>query len=270
MHDSPDIVAALSLGLLQGSTEFLPVSSSGHLAVFGMFYDVPEMSLALVLLLHAATLLATVAAFAGDLLGLARSTLQGLRTPGVFFRSPDGAFILNVVVASVPTAAIGLLMKDAVEDAARLPWVVGMSFLGSAAAAWSTRRSKGHATTLPLGAALLVGIAQGAAVLPGLSRSGSTIACAMALGMSPEAAFRFSFLLSLPVIAGATALELGDPDAWANLTPTAWLSALVTLVCGYVCLRMLKGLLLRGHFWRFALYLVPLGVGMLVFGMVGA
>jgi len=123
---------------------------------------------------------------------------------------------------------------------------------------------------LSLGAALLVGLAQGAAVLPGLSRSGTTIACAMALGMSASAAFRFSFLVSIPVIAGATALELGKPGVLSGMDATAWTAAAVTLVTGYACLRLLRGLLTRGHFWRFVWYLVPLGLWMLVRGFAGA
>jgi len=269
MDQTTDVGVALGLGVVQGTTEFLPVSSSGHLGVYALFADVPEMSLAWVLLLHASTLLATVVCFRRELAQLLRSSVAGLSAPRAFLGSEDGRVVTNVVIASVPTAVIGLLLESRVEALGRMPAVLGVGFLASAAMALWTRRGGGGAQTLSLGAALLVGAAQGAAVMPGLSRSGTTIAVAMALGLTPIAAFRFSFLLSMPVIAGATVLKLGSPDVLAGLSSTVWLAAVITFVTGYASLRLLGSLVSQGRFWVFACYLVPLGGGLLLHQALG-
>lgn len=270
MADSTDVTTALALGLLQGSTEFLPVSSSGHLAAYALTHEVPEMSLALTVLLHGATLLATLWVFRGDLLGLTRTLLGALRAPRALTNTEQGRLLLSLGAACVPTAVIGLALEPHMEALSGDARVVGVGFLLSAIAVVSTRNRIQGREELSVGAALLVGLAQGMAVLPGLSRSGTTIACALALGMSASGAFRFSFLVSIPVIAGATALELGKPGVLAGMGPTAWAAAAVTLVTGYACLRLLRGMLTRGHFWKFVWYLVPLGLWTLYRGLTGA
>ncbi|MDD9932138.1 MAG: undecaprenyl-diphosphate phosphatase [Myxococcales bacterium] len=264
MEGEPDTAVAIALGVLQGVTEFLPVSSSGHLATFAFLVEVPQMSLALTVLLHAATLLATILVFYPDLLELTRTTLRHGTRPGALLATEEGQLLRDLVVACVPTAVIGLLLESRVEALSGMPLVVGLCFLASAAIVFSTRGRTTGREVLSVGPALLVGIAQGIAVLPGISRSGITIACGLMLGLSAPAAFRFSFLVSMPVIAGATLLELGKPGALAGLDSTAWLAALVTFMSGYLALRWLRGLLTSGHFWLFAWYLVPLGAAVLL------
>jgi undecaprenyl-diphosphatase len=261
------LATALGLGVVQGITEFLPISSDGHLAVFGLLFEVPEASLATTVMLHVGTLLATLIMFRTDLAQLATRTLSHGLAPRALLATAEGRLLARIVVASVPTAVIGLLMKDAVEPLSHMRWVVGLGFFGSAAAVLVTRARTGDREELTLREALLVGTLQGLAVLPGLSRSGSTIAAAIALGLSPQAAFRFSFLLSMPAVAGAALLELGDPAALASLSPVAWIGALVAFVSGLLALRVLRGLLVRGRFWLFALYLVPLGVAMVLWDL---
>lgn len=270
MEDGPNTPVAIGLGLLQGITEFLPVSSSGHLASFAFVVDVPQMSLALTVLLHAATLLATIIVFYPDLLALTRATLRHALQPATLLQTEEGQLLRDVVVACVPTAAIGLLLESRVEHLSSMPLVVGLGFLASAVVVLSTRGKVAGRDVLTIGPALLVGIAQGIAVMPGISRSGITIACALALGLSAPAAFRFSFLVSMPVIAGATLLELGKPGVLAGLDSTAWFAAAVTLVSGYFALRWLRGLLTSGHFWLFAWYLVPLSAVVLLGHFLGA
>lgn len=268
MTAAPDISKALGLGMLQGVTEFLPVSSSGHLAAFAMVVDVPESSLTLTVLLHASTLLATVLVFFPDLVALTSSTFRGLRNPRAYLRTEQGQLFRNIVLACIPTGLIGLTMEERVEVLSNRAWVVGVCFLLSAAAVLATRGRAGGAERCSAGTALLIGLVQGLAVLPGLSRSGSTIACAMLLGLSAPAAFRFSFLVSIPVIAGATALALGKPGALSQMTATAWLAAAITFIAGYASLRLLRGVLRRGHLWLFAWYLVPLGSAMILSDLV--
>lgn len=259
-----DVGSAVILGAVQGVTEFLPISSDGHLALASMLLGVSsEMPLSMVVLLHFGTLVATTAVFARDLRDLSIETVSGLRAgPRAYLETDAGRLVANILVASIPTAIIGLGIEDHVEDLSRIYWVVGLGLLVSAGAAWSTRRGGGKQTYLTTGQALMVGVAQGVAVLPGVSRSGCTIATAMLLGMSGPAAFRFSFLLSLPAIAGATLLSARHTEELAALGPPAVAGAVVSLVVGLGALLLLRRLVDRGRFWTFAVYLLPLGLGL--------
>jgi undecaprenyl-diphosphatase len=268
MSGSIDMGTAAVLGAVQGVTEFLPISSDGHIAIAAMLFGVSdEMPLTLVVLLHAGTLLATTIVFWPDLVALTRSSLSGVRAPRAFLESSDGRLLSAIVVASIPTAVIGLALEEHVEAWARVAWIVGACLLGSAVAVLATRRGGGERDVPALWHALVIGVAQGLAVMPGLTRSGMTIATAMLLGLSGPAAFRFSFLLSLPAIFGATLLQLRDPEAVASLGPPAIVGALVALCVGYAALRLLRALVNRGRFWIFAVYLLPLGIGLIAWDL---
>ena len=263
-----ELLMALGLGLVQGITEFLPISSDGHLALFALLFEVHDASLATTVLLHLGTLLATLLIFRGDLLQLLRVTVTNAGQPRAFFASDEGKLLSAIVVASVPTAVIGLLLEPRVEALSRVPWVVGLGFLGSAAAVLTTRGRK-HGAQLPtLRMALAIGVLQGMAVLPGLSRSAMTIAGAMLLGLAPAAAFRFSFLLSMPAVAGAALLELGHPGVLGSLSTAAYIGAGVAFASGCVALLMLRGLLAQGRFWLFAWYLLPLAAAMILWDVL--
>lgn len=257
-----------ALGLLQGLTEFLPISSSGHLALFDFFIEVPEMSLTLVVLMHAATLLATIAVFRRDLIELAVRFTKGLSDPITLLQTQEGKLILSLFVSSIPTALIGFVFHDLVESWAKISWFVGICFIGTALVLFSTRRQFGDKEVLSVGPALLVGIAQGLSTLPGLSRSGLTIACAMALGMNASAAFRFSFLLSIPVVAGATLIEMINAGTVNQFSSNVWTAATVSFVTGYIALRLLGQIVSKGQLWWFACYLIPLGCTLIVLDLV--
>ncbi len=259
------LVEAVVLGILQGLTEFLPVSSSGHVALGALLFDLRDAPLALEVVLHLGTLAATLMVFGRDVVRLAGAALKALRDREAR-QSEDARMALAVVVGTVPTVVIGLGLKDAVEDWKHLPAVVGVCLLISAAACLATRIRSGEESVPTLRQALLIGVAQGLAVLPGVSRSGSTIATAMLLGLRGEASFRFSFLLSLPAIAGASLLVLGEDGALDRLPPTVWAGGVVSLVVGLGALWALRGIVLTGRFWIFALYLVPLGLVAIALG----
>lgn len=259
---------ALTLGALQGVTEFLPVSSSGHIAIGAMLFGIHDAPLSLSIVLHAGTLLATLFLFRADVARLLLDFAKGLRAPRAWLASDSGKISAGVIVASVPTAALGLLLKDSVESWQSVPWIVGICLLVSAVMVWTTRRGGGQASVLGLGAALIVGVAQGIAVLPGISRSGTTIAVAMLLGLRGEEAFRFSFLLSLPAVLGAVLLELGEPGALASVGASVWLGGAVATVVGVLSLVLLRKLVTQGRFWAFALYLVPVGALLIAWPLV--
>ncbi len=260
-----DVSTGAVLGAVQGLTEFLPISSDGHLAVGALLFGHADMPLPFVVFLHVGTLLATLLVLRTEVAELAGATVRGVRAPSPFFASESGRELAALVAATVPTAAIGLLLKDYVEEASHDVRVVGLCLLGSAVMVATTRFSgQGERTVLSIGPAFFLGVCQALAVLPGLSRSGTTIAVAMLLGLRAPAAFRFSFLLSLPAVAGAVLLESFDMGALDGFGAAALVGGLVAFGFGYVALRLLRGLLDRGRFWAFALYLVPLGLTLLL------
>ncbi len=255
-----DPLTAALLGAIQGATEFLPVSSSGHVAVSARWFGAHDLGIAFTLLLHVGTLVATLLVVGKPAWSLVRRGLSGLMAPRAFMDDEEGREAIAVIAGTLPTAVVGLALAEAAEAAQRDLQLVGGFFLVTAALLLASRRlGQGSLDVLPPMHAALVGVAQGVAAFPGISRSGTTIAVAMALGLKPDAAFRFSFLLSLPAILGATllkgreGLDQADPMAIS-------IGALVAFIVGYVSLRLLRGVVSQGRLWSFALYLAPLGV----------
>jgi undecaprenyl-diphosphatase len=228
------------------------------------------MSLSLVVFLHAGTLLATLVVLAPEIRQLVVGILADVTDSTRRRESVHVQTALSVIAATVITGVVGLTLKDAVEAWVSEPAVVAVGFVLSAAAVASTRWSGGHRAALAIMPSLVLGFAQGLAVAPGLSRSGTTIACAMAMGLNPAAAFRLSFLLSIPAVAGAILLDVikTGSDGW---TTQAMIGASVAFVTGLIALRLLRGLVARGQLWWFALYLVPLSIAVFMYGLtIGA
>jgi undecaprenyl-diphosphatase len=207
---------ALILGIVQGVTEFLPISSSGHLLLAPHVFGWPEQPLAFDVALHIGTLLAIVIYFHREWMTLLAASVRDLRCHGLRVGrwGPSARLTLLIGLGTVPAVVVGLLVS-AVEDRLRAPAVVVVTLvLGSAymAAAewWSARQGVGVwvETAMTPGRALLIGVAQAAALVPGVSRSGSTIATGMFAGLGRAAAARFSFLLATPVTLAAAVKEL--------------------------------------------------------------
>ena len=209
-----EFVEAVVLGVVQGLTEFLPVSSSGHL-LLGQYFlglDQDRFGLSFDVALHMGTLVAVVTYFWRDLIRMALA----------FFRSfghmdlahdPDQRLAYLVIASTVPAALIGFLFEGFFENTVRSPWVVVFNFvlvgiLFLVAEAVGSQRWK--ASRLGFGGAIGIGIAQATALVPGVSRSGATITLGLFLGLRREEAARFSFLMSVPIIAGAGGLQLGE------------------------------------------------------------
>lgn len=277
---SSPLVHAVILGVVQGLTEFLPVSSSGHLALMqavipgfkqpGIFLDV---------MLHVGTLAAVVAYFRRDLFKLAGSLPQLIRLGG---EASERRLWSGVVIASVPTAVIGFLLENRMEAMmASVPlvgaalMVTGMLLLAGEALA---RRAESQDGPPSWGRALIIGVVQGIAVTPGISRSGSTIAAARALGISPVEAARFSFLLSLPAVGGAALLSaVKSLDALSAATAVEVAGLVVgpvtAGVVGFIAIGVVMRLVHTGRFAWFAAYCLGLGglsLGLgLLFGNAG-
>lgn len=247
---------AALLGVLQGLTEFLPVSSSGHLVVFQELMPVAGDEVLFDLVLHVGTLLPALWFFRADVVGALRDLVGG---EAPFWERPGVRLAVVVVLASIPTALIGLGFKDHFEALFDRPDLVAGAFLATAAllAATHGREDGPHAiASLPAWAAVAIGVAQGVAITPGISRSGATIAAALLLGVRRAEAVKLSFLMSVPAILGAVALKSGDvqgelPDAGALIV-----GFLAAMVSGYGALVLLVRLVARGRLAWFAGYLV--------------
>jgi len=247
------LLDALILGVVQGITEFLPISSDGHLAIAQRLLGLSP-DLAITVLLHAGTLAVVVVAFRRDLHSTLRGTLRLVTGPR---GDPDARLALHVLVASIPTAAIGLLLRHPVERWTSSPGVVSLCLVATAVILLSTFRAKGE-RSIEFARALAIGVAQGLAVLPGLSRSGSTIAVALLLGVARPEAARFSFVASIPAVAGALALELPALRLGSADVVPALAGVLVAAASGAIALAVLLRVVRAGRIWAFAIYLVPL------------
>ena len=199
---------ALALGILQGLGEFLPISSSGHLIVVPWLLGWPEHSLAFDVALHVGTLVAVVVAFFGDWVRLLASAGRGLLR-GNPFREPDGRLLGLLAMASVPGAVAGLLLEKWADTVLRSPILVAGAMAVMGGVLLMADRIGGEKRDgFTVRDALLVGLSQAAAIVPGVSRSGATISMARALGYRREEAARFSFLLATPITFGAAAVKV--------------------------------------------------------------
>jgi len=244
-------IQATWLGLLQGVTEFLPVSSSGHLAIAQHFIDdFSQPGLLFDVLLHLGTMLAVVLYFRADLARLLRSPWSG--------NALDRRQLLLLVIGSVPTAIIGLTGKDLAEGLFDNMLAVGLCLLvtgGLLFVAEKLRQRDSGRLEVNLGDALVAGTLQGIAILPGISRSGSTIAGLLLRGVDGETAARFSFLLALPAVSGAALLSLRDLEALpAGELPLYAVGATAAFAAGLLSIHFLLAIIRRRRLALFALY----------------
>jgi undecaprenyl-diphosphatase len=260
---------AVLLGAVQGVTEFLPISSDGHLALIELLFKIEQGSLTFNVMLHAGTLIATALMMRERVARLVVDGARALPHPSRMAESAGGRDALVVLLASIPTAIIGLLLRDAVERWTSSPWVVGLGFLATSACVVSTLwvRPGTHDVPSYLGS-VLVGLAQGLAVLPGFSRSGATITTALWLGVRPERAFELSFLMSLPAVFGAIALESRHALHESFPAGPALLGALVAFATGVAAIAVLRRVVISGRFALFAIWTLPLGIATLAMAAV--
>ena len=258
------ILQAVILGAIQGLAEFLPISSSGHLALAEYFFKQETLPILFDILLHLATLAAVCAVFAKR---IARLFCVFAR---IIARKPkpedtgDGKMIAALIGATAVTGIIGLALKDWVKklDVRFIPFffiITGIILILS-----SLIKPKMRMETPSVTAALIVGAAQGIGVIPGISRSGITISASVFSGLTRETAGEFSFLLSIPAILAAFILELKSADTlFAGTGIAALFAGMITaFIVGFFSLKFLLGLIKKGKLIYFAFYLIPLGIGL--------
>jgi undecaprenyl-diphosphatase len=248
---------AIILGLIQGLTEFLPVSSSGHLEIAKSLFGIdPETSFYYTIAVHGATVLSTIVVFRKELLKLVEGTLK-------FKMNEETAYVLKLIVSMIPVGFVGLLLKDRVESMFNGNIVfVGSMLLITAiilAAAQFTRKRERKIGYLD---AFIIGIAQAIAVIPGISRSGVTISTGLIIGNSKSEMARFSFLMVLVPVIGANLLEiLTEPVSSGNTGTAMILIGFITaFISGYVACRWMISLVRNSKLIWFSIYCAIVGL----------
>lgn len=251
---------AIILGIIQGATEFLPVSSSGHLVLGQEFLGINLPGVTFEVALHLGTLASILLVYRDRIrrlvLGLVAGTSEAWRYLGL------------LAVASVPAAVVGVVFNEQVSGLFDQPHVVGLAFIATGLVLWSTRTPlrRGTAVNPPgIGSAVGIGLAQALAIIPGVSRSGSTVTAGLWSGVDPDEAAAFSFLMFIPVILGAALLEFNELTGGETGTAQMLLGTLAAALTGILAIKTFVAMLKQQSFHRFALYLWPLGAGFLLY-----
>lgn len=254
------------LGFIQGFTEPIPISSSGHLIIFRHLFDVDIKGLSFEVLVHLGSLLAILIIYRRDLVRLTRNFFVFLWTRNEQ-AAPDFRFVIYLVVATLPAGIFGFLLEDKIGDISK-PFTVGLTLLVTCAALWMIRnlRGKKQDGDITLKDAIIIGLAQTVALVPGISRSGATLVAAMLLGLKQETALRFSFMLYIPVSLGAGLLSIPSilSDSDFLLVPSI-MAFLVSLLATFYALKWFMGIMARGNLKYFAYYCFAAGVLILLF-----
>ena len=269
-----NFLSSIFLGLVQGIAEFLPISSSGHLSLCQHFFGMsdPESSMFFNVLLHLGTLIAIFVYYWQDIVALVKEFVQIIKN--LFSKkekgekaqrlTPKGRMIVMLVVATLPLFAV-YPIKDKVESLYGNTIFVGVALLVTGTLLFfSDRMAKGKkaARSTTMVDALLIGVGQAVAVVPGLSRSGTSISVGMMRGLKRKFAVRFSFLLSIPAVLGANIVSIGDAVREGidpSLLPAYIVGTIVAAVSGYFAIRLVNLLADKGKFGNFAYYCWGIG-----------
>lgn len=272
-----DLWTAFFLGIIQGLTEFLPVSSSGHLVIFGHLFGMKEPALLFDVSVHVGTLFAVILFFKKDiadiLSGVYRAIVNKIRSRTgfhEFFHDESVWFCILIIAGSVPTAIIGLFIKKAADEIYASLTITGSMLLITGLLLWILRRipeGGKEISNCSISRGFMIGISQGLSVLPGLSRSGSTIATGLFLGLDRETAARYSFLLSIPAIIGAEFLSLKDASGGVDMPII--LGTISAGMVGFFALKFLVYLVNQGRLFLFSPYCWAVGSAALIWGITG-
>jgi undecaprenyl-diphosphatase len=260
------MIQTIILGLIQGFSEWLPISSTAHLRIAEHLWDLKVTALFNVAL-HVGTLVVVVFYFRREVKSILLALVH------VDFKSEYGQLIPPIIIATVPTAMIGLLYVKFLADTLQTMLAIGITFLVGATVVYASKVGKENTGTVTYTVALLMGAAQGFAIFPGLSRSGITISIALLLGLKREKAFKFSFLLSIPAIMGDLGVESyhdrGQLAALGMGSIELLVGVVVAMVVGYVAIRLVSKVVASKRFHYFALYTWALGLALIALVLAG-
>lgn len=268
----------LVLGVVQGLTEFLPISSSAHLRVVSALFFGHDAGAAFTAVVQLGTEAAVLVYFARDIARLIRTGLRGLWTPEVR-TTPDFRVAWLVVLGTIPIAVLGFVFEDAIQTIARNLWLIAGTLIGFGlllGLAERVGRQRRPVERMSVGDGIVMGFAQAMALVPGVSRSGGTITAGLFLGLTRPAAVRYSFLLAIPAVIGAGLFQLPDVFAPGARNPTVaqmGVSTLLAFVVGYASIAWLLRYVERHSVYVFVWYRVALGlaiIGLLLAGTLTA
>jgi undecaprenyl-diphosphatase len=258
-----DFLQAVVLGLTQGITEFLPISSTAHLRIVPAVFGWQDKGAAYTAVLQLGTLAAVLAFFLRDFLGMAGAVLDPARR-----RGPEARQLLFVILGTIPIGLAGILFKKAIEGPLRSLWVIATMLIVVGLLMALVEKLAVHKRGLPdmtLRDAMLIGLGQALALIPGTSRSGITLVCAMALGLRRDAAARFSFLLSVPAVAAAAVFEVPELMRTPHLLGAPLVvGLLVAAVSGYLSIAWLLKFLRTRTTRGFVVYRLAMGAALLL------
>ncbi len=261
------ILQAIILGALQGVTEFLPVSSSGHLVLMKDLFQLSAIPPLFDVLLHISTLVVVVIIFRKKIGAIIASLIRGIARKKTAGDGENIRLFFIIIIATAVTVVVGYGVSFLHVES--YPKLVSALFIATAGVLIGTRFVKGERSYGNIGVkdGLFVGFAQGLGVFPGISRSGITISASLYRGLSREKAGEFSFLISIPAIIGAFILTLRDADALGAMVSGGVLAAGIaaSFIVGLFSLLLLLRLIRRGRLYFFAFYLIPLGIIGLIF-----
>ncbi|MEH6550221.1 MAG: undecaprenyl-diphosphate phosphatase [Pseudomonadales bacterium] len=256
-----DAVQAIVLALVQGLTEFLPISSSAHLILPSAVLGWPDQGLAFDVAVHVGSLLAVVAYFYRDIWSISSAWCGSLVGRGTNEQSQLG---WAVIIGTIPAGLAGILLNGWIEANLRSVSVIATATIGFGLLLWWADGKRGQLGSVGLRNAIVIGLAQALALIPGTSRSGITMTAGLALGLNRQTAARFSFLLSIPLILAAGGLktlellEQGDAVEWAMI----FLGVAVSAVAAFACIHLFLKWLDRVGFMPFVIYRILLGIGL--------
>lgn len=263
------LLHALVLGIVQGLSEFLPVSSSAHLTLVPWLLHWPDPGLAFDVALHFGTLVAVLWFFRREWIALLVSAKNIVVQRGV--RTPEERRVIYLIVATIPGAIAGLALEKQAESTFRDPRLIAAALMIMGVVLWVVdrrARSDRPLDAMTWGDALTIGLAQMFAIVPGVSRSGSTITAGRALGLTRESAAVFSFLMSMPIIAAAAMVKLPHVIKTEGVTPPLVVGVIASALSGWLAITVLLRFVVRRSYGVFALYRVI--VGLIVFAVAAS
>jgi undecaprenyl-diphosphatase len=245
------------LAVIQGLTEWLPVSSSGHLVIIQKILGL-NLPLIFDAMLHVGTLIVVLTVFRKDIADIIKAVVK------LDFQNEDGKLALFIVVGSVPIAVIGLIFRNIIESFFSNLLAVGVALIITGSVLFFSEKKVGNRKMSFLDS-LLIGVAQGIAIIPGVSRSGITVAIGLLRKIDKVTVFRYSFLLSVPAVIGATILESRDIVLGNMDIATLFLGAAISMIVGYVSLKILLKIVMNEKFHLFAYYCWTVGIAIILF-----
>lgn len=267
-----ELLKYLFLGLIQGITEPIPVSSSGHLVLFEHFFGLQISGLSFEVLVNFASLLAVLFIYRSDLIQLTKNSVSYLvvsdKTEST---KKDFYFVLYLIIGTIPAGIIGVLFQDQIAAIFKGVRVIGFTLIITGIALWLIRNLKGSKGDgeLTLKDSIIIGLSQAVALIPGISRSGATIVSSMALGTKRETALKFSFFLYIPVSLGGMILSLSDlihdPRMGELLLPYT-LAFIASLVASYFSLKWFINIMQKGKLGYFSIYCFVVGIAVIILG----